>query len=50
VVPEEPLPADSPLWNAPNLHLTPHASAINAEYLDCYFAELGPELEALGKR
>jgi phosphoglycerate dehydrogenase-like enzyme len=47
VVPEEPLPADSPLWNAPNLHLTPHASAINAEYLDFYFAELGPELETL---
>ena len=47
VVPEEPLPADSPLWNTPNLHLTPHASAINAEYLDFYFAELGPELEML---
>ena len=24
---EEPLPADSPLWNVPNLILTPHVSA-----------------------
>jgi phosphoglycerate dehydrogenase-like enzyme len=44
VLPEEPLPASSPLWSVPNLHLTPHASAINAEYLDFYFAELGTEL------
>jgi D-2-hydroxyacid dehydrogenase (NADP+) len=36
----EPLPADSPLWDAPNLALTPHASAINAEYLDLWFEEL----------
>lgn len=36
----EPLPADSPLWNAPNLALTPHASAINAEYLDLWVEEL----------
>jgi D-2-hydroxyacid dehydrogenase (NADP+) len=44
----EPLPADSPLWDAPNLALTPHASAINAEYLDLWMAELGPQLAALG--
>ena len=36
----EPLPADSPLWSAPNLALTPHASAINAEYLDLWVEEL----------
>jgi len=48
VTPEEPLPASSPLWDAPNLYLTPHASAIHAEYLDLYFADLAAELaEAL---
>lgn len=27
----EPLPADSPLWNAPNLLISPHASALTPE-------------------
>jgi phosphoglycerate dehydrogenase-like enzyme len=40
VVPEEPLPASSPLWSVPNLYLTPHASAMRSDYLDRYFAEL----------
>jgi phosphoglycerate dehydrogenase-like enzyme len=44
VLPEEPLPPSSPLWTTPNLYLTPHASAINAEYLDLYFEELGEQL------
>jgi phosphoglycerate dehydrogenase-like enzyme len=48
VVPEEPLPASSPLWTAPNLSLTPHASAISADYLDLYFEELAADLPALG--
>lgn len=43
----EPLPADSRLWDAPNLALTPHASASNAEYLDLWFEELASELDAL---
>jgi D-2-hydroxyacid dehydrogenase (NADP+) len=47
VVPEEPLPVDSPLWSAPNLYLTPHASAISAEYLDLYFDELAGQLSQL---
>jgi D-2-hydroxyacid dehydrogenase (NADP+) len=47
VVPEEPLPPGSPLWTAPNLYLTPHASAISAEYLDLYFDELASELSLL---
>jgi D-2-hydroxyacid dehydrogenase (NADP+) len=47
VVAPEPLPADSPLWTTPNLYLTPHASAISAEYLDLYFEELARELAAL---
>jgi D-2-hydroxyacid dehydrogenase (NADP+) len=41
----EPLPADSPLWNTPNLALTPHVSAISAEYLDLWFEALIPELK-----
>ena len=30
----EPLPEDSPLWNVPNLFITPHYSAISPMYLD----------------
>jgi len=41
---QEPLPTDSPLWDAPNLALTPHASAINAEYLELWLEELAAEL------
>jgi phosphoglycerate dehydrogenase-like enzyme len=47
VVPDEPLPASSPLWTTPNLQLTPHASAISGDYLDLYFDELARELAAL---
>lgn len=47
VVPEEPLPESSPLWRAPNLYLTPHASAIGADYLDLYFDELARDLARL---
>ena len=47
VVPEEPLPASSGLWTVPNLYLTPHASAISAEYLDLYFEQLARELGQL---
>jgi D-2-hydroxyacid dehydrogenase (NADP+) len=47
VWPEEPLPAPSPLWDVPNLYLTPHASAIYDEYLDLYFDELAGILAGL---
>lgn len=47
VLPEEPLPVSSPLWSTPHLYLTPHASAISAEYLDLYFDELASELCSL---
>ncbi|MDF3064533.1 MAG: D-isomer-specific 2-hydroxyacid dehydrogenase, NAD-binding protein [Polyangiaceae bacterium] len=40
----EPLPADSPLWDVPNLHVMPHASAISSEYLNLWLEELAPEL------
>lgn len=46
VQPDEPLAPSSPLWATPNLYLTPHASAISAEYLDLYFEELARELAA----
>ncbi len=46
---QEPLPVDSPLWDAPNLALTPHASAINAEYLELWFEELAAELGVGGR-
>jgi phosphoglycerate dehydrogenase-like enzyme len=45
----EPLPADSPLWNAPRLRLSPHAAAINREYLELWLEELAPELERLAR-
>ncbi|MEY2930966.1 MAG: hypothetical protein RL033_1715 [Pseudomonadota bacterium] len=47
VVSEEPLPGSSPLWSAPNVYLTPHASAISSEYLDLYFEELAQQLAQL---
>ena len=34
VVAEEPLPASSPLWEMPNVIITPHLSAISPLYLD----------------
>ncbi|HEX5420583.1 MAG TPA: NAD(P)-dependent oxidoreductase [Gammaproteobacteria bacterium] len=40
VLPEEPLPPESPLWETPNLFLTPHVSALTADYLDLYFDEV----------
>jgi len=38
----EPLPADSPLRQAPNVLLMPHASAFAPEYIDCFIDEWLP--------
>lgn len=46
VVVEEPLAPSSVLWKTKNLYITPHSSAIAAEYLDLYFDELAPLLRA----
>ena len=44
VVAEEPLPAESPLWEFPNVLVTPHNSSISASYADrsaeMFFANL----------
>lgn len=37
---EEPLTAESPLWQQPNVLITPHSSAISREYIDLFIEEL----------
>ncbi|MFZ2948339.1 MAG: NAD(P)-dependent oxidoreductase, partial [Desulfuromonadaceae bacterium] len=36
---EEPLASASPLWELPNVLLTPHSSAISREYIDLFIQE-----------
>jgi phosphoglycerate dehydrogenase-like enzyme len=36
---EEPLPPASPLWEQPNVLITPHSSAISREYIDLFIQE-----------
>ncbi|KAK2745874.1 hypothetical protein FQN57_003487 [Myotisia sp. PD_48] len=40
----EPLPADHPLWTAPNIHISPHMSSLGVEYLARSFDVLGANL------
>lgn len=56
VASQEPLPPESPLWDAPNLIISPHNAAISASYpaasAECFFANLrrwrrGEPLEGL---
>ena len=44
---EEPLPADSPLWEMPNVLLTPHSSAISREYIDLFIQEWLEKLQRI---
>jgi len=37
VFPEEPLPADSPLWAMPNVIISPHVAGLSAHYMDRAF-------------
>ncbi|KAL1856632.1 hypothetical protein Plec18170_003602 [Paecilomyces lecythidis] len=41
----EPLPADDPLWDAPNVTITPHVSAQNAQTLERVFQVIEANLE-----
>ena len=34
VFPEEPLPADNPLWDMPNVIISPHVAGLSPHYLD----------------
>jgi phosphoglycerate dehydrogenase-like enzyme len=36
---EEPLSSSSPLWDQPNVLITPHSSAISREYIDLFIEE-----------
>lgn len=40
VTDEEPLPKDSPLWQQPNVMITPHSSCIYQDYKTCFVEEV----------
>ena len=42
---QEPLPADSPLWDAPNLHLSPHSAASLDRYAENLFELFADNLD-----
>jgi phosphoglycerate dehydrogenase-like enzyme len=44
---EEPLSLASPLWEQPNVVITPHSSAISREYIDLFIQEWLEKLRAM---
>lgn len=48
----EPLPTDSPLWDLPNVTITPHISGLTASYIERCFMILDENIErkAQGKK
>lgn len=44
---DEPLSPESPLWEQPNLLITPHASAVSQEYVDLFIQEWLERLRGL---
>jgi len=44
---EEPLPPTSPLWEQPNVLITPHSSGISREYIDLFIHEWIEKLRKL---
>ena len=44
----EPLPADSPLWNAPNLLITPHTSGFRPGHWDDVVGSVHRQPRAVG--
>jgi phosphoglycerate dehydrogenase-like enzyme len=44
---EEPLEAISPLWEQPNVLITPHSSAISREYIDLFIEEWTKTLQEI---
>ncbi len=42
----EPLPAGSPLWDLPNVFLTPHVAGMSEHYVDQALRIIGPNLKA----
>jgi phosphoglycerate dehydrogenase-like enzyme len=46
---QEPMPPDDPLWDAPNIYISPHCSASQDRYVDKLFDLFAENLEHYGK-
>jgi phosphoglycerate dehydrogenase-like enzyme len=44
VFPKEPLPADSPLWDVPNLLITPHTAALTDKLWERHYSQFSENL------
>jgi phosphoglycerate dehydrogenase-like enzyme len=42
---QEPIPPDDPLWDAPNIYVSPHCSAAEDRHLDRLFALFADNLD-----